>query len=558
MGAVGRPETLSHTRDLPGLYSPYHAPAVRRRWRDERSTSPSLRLGSLQRVLVPGRPRQDAVTQRTDAEHRPAHESRRRSIDKRQRRAQDRRSNSRGGVARSSRAVAAANSADRGAPAETARPVEITFWQHAVRGLPAGVVQEAGRRVQRVQDQRQGQVPGRARRHLGAEAQGRAGRRHGARRGHHQLRQHPGRRRERPVRRARRADARRGVRATSRRTSRTSSPGQAASTTGTRCSSSRRPCSSTAPTWSRPPASTRPAPPKSWDELLTWADEADQGQRQGHDDRLGRARPRLVELGPAVQRVRPPADRRRLVCRRPRPSRASRSSSSSTRRLYQEGLMPQAAEVRLRRRRPVRPGRGRHDGRRLVGGRPAQERVPRDDRRTRRSPRSRRSTATRPRPTATLGGWTLTVDAQVEERRRQAADVHRVAARRRPGDHGRLLQASGFSKYTVRTSVDEALADDPDATSDPFMKIITEKIVPYGKAEPAYPWDISLAFGTAIESAMKGKHRRARPRLQKADSTHRRRHQEAVACRHGARPAQASARHSEGRPGTRRPASPGR
>jgi multiple sugar transport system substrate-binding protein len=57
----------------------------------------------------------------------------------------------------------------------------------------------------------------------------------------------------------------------------------------------------------------------------------------------------------------------------------------------------------------------------------------------------------------------------------------------------------------VRTSVDPALASDPAATSDPFMKIISDQVVAHGKAEPAYPFDIALAFGTAIESAMKGK-----------------------------------------------------
>jgi multiple sugar transport system substrate-binding protein len=56
----------------------------------------------------------------------------------------------------------------------------------------------------------------------------------------------------------------------------------------------------------------------------------------------------------------------------------------------------------------------------------------------------------------------------------------------------------------VRTSVDDALADDPEASSDPFMAIISEKVVPFGKAEPGYPWDVSIAMGTAIESAMKG------------------------------------------------------
>ena len=33
---------------------------------------------------------------------------------------------------------------------------------------------------------------------------------------------------------------------------------------------------------------------------------------------------------------------------------------------------------------------------------------------------------------------------------------------------------------------------------------MTRDILPYAKAEPSYPWDISLAFGTAIEKSMKG------------------------------------------------------
>jgi multiple sugar transport system substrate-binding protein len=105
--------------------------------------------------------------------------------------------------------------------------------------------------------------------------------------------------------------------------------------------------------------------------------------------------------------------------------------------------------------------------------------------------------------TATLGGWTLTVDAK-SKAAQQAADFIKYLLAGDPAIMADFFKTSGFSKYTVRTSVDEALAGNPDATSDPFMKIISEKVVPNGKQEPVYPWDISLAFGTAIESGMKG------------------------------------------------------
>ncbi|MBN9154055.1 MAG: extracellular solute-binding protein [Microbacterium sp.] len=105
--------------------------------------------------------------------------------------------------------------------------------------------------------------------------------------------------------------------------------------------------------------------------------------------------------------------------------------------------------------------------------------------------------------TATLGGWTLTVDAKSKNPKDAASFVNYLLAGD-PAIMADFFKTSGYSKFTVRTSVDEALASDPDASSDPFMKIISDKIVPNGKQEPGYPWDISLAFGTAIESAMKG------------------------------------------------------
>jgi len=107
------------------------------------------------------------------------------------------------------------------------------------------------------------------------------------------------------------------------------------------------------------------------------------------------------------------------------------------------------------------------------------------------------------KPTATLGGWTLTLDSK-SKNPQAAADFIQYLLAGDPAIMSDFFKAAGYSKYTVRTSVDEALASDPDASADPFMKIISDKVVAYGKQEPGYPWDVALAFGTAIESAMKG------------------------------------------------------
>lgn len=107
------------------------------------------------------------------------------------------------------------------------------------------------------------------------------------------------------------------------------------------------------------------------------------------------------------------------------------------------------------------------------------------------------------KPTATLGGWSLTVDAKSKSKQASADFINYLLAAD-PAIMANFFKTSGYSKYTVRTSVDQVLAKDPAASSDPYMKIISAQIVPNGKQEPGYPFDISLAFATAIESAMKG------------------------------------------------------
>lgn len=105
--------------------------------------------------------------------------------------------------------------------------------------------------------------------------------------------------------------------------------------------------------------------------------------------------------------------------------------------------------------------------------------------------------------TATLGGWTLTVDAKSDQQQ-AAADFANWLLAGDPAIMESFFSAAGYSKYPVRTSVTAALAADPVASQNTALATVTKDILPYAKPEPAYPWDISLAMGTAIEKSMRG------------------------------------------------------
>ena len=107
------------------------------------------------------------------------------------------------------------------------------------------------------------------------------------------------------------------------------------------------------------------------------------------------------------------------------------------------------------------------------------------------------------KPTSTLGGWTLVVDGKSKHQEAAAEYIEWLLA----GDSKIMIdffKTSQFSKFSPRKSIDEAMNKDPEASADEWRKIVAEKIIPYAKAEPNYPWDISFAFATSIESAMKG------------------------------------------------------
>ncbi|SED96522.1 ABC transporter substrate-binding protein [Ruania alba] len=106
--------------------------------------------------------------------------------------------------------------------------------------------------------------------------------------------------------------------------------------------------------------------------------------------------------------------------------------------------------------------------------------------------------------TATLGGWTWVVDGNSEVTEEAAGFIEWSLG----GDTANVVpffEATVFSKVSPRQSVADAIAELPDVDSvNPWNATIQEDIVPFAQQEPAYPWNVSLAMGEAIEAAMQG------------------------------------------------------
>ena len=69
-------------------------------------------------------------------------------------------------------------------------------------------------------------------------------------------------------------------------------------------------------------------------------------------------------------------------------------------------------------------------------------------------------------------------------------------------DHG--LSGAQIGLILSLPMLARAFTADPKAADAPWSSIIVDEIAPNAIPEPSYPWDVSLAVGTALESVMKG------------------------------------------------------
>ncbi|UNK71080.1 extracellular solute-binding protein [Microbacterium sp. H1-D42] len=107
------------------------------------------------------------------------------------------------------------------------------------------------------------------------------------------------------------------------------------------------------------------------------------------------------------------------------------------------------------------------------------------------------------RGATTLGNFRWVIDAKTKNAEAAAEFLTWALA----GDPDLLVPffvGTQFTKVPVRTDVQDAVAKDEAAADAPWSDIVVNDIIPTAIPEPTYPWDVSLAVGTAMESVMKG------------------------------------------------------
>ena len=105
--------------------------------------------------------------------------------------------------------------------------------------------------------------------------------------------------------------------------------------------------------------------------------------------------------------------------------------------------------------------------------------------------------------TAAMGGWGMAIDGMAQHPKECGEFIEWLLG----GDTEHLtdfMSDLGYSKFAARKSVETALSNIPQAQNDPFYRFVSEKILPYAKAEPAYKWTVSEKYADALIKASRG------------------------------------------------------
>ncbi|MBX3068537.1 MAG: extracellular solute-binding protein [Cryobacterium sp.] len=113
------------------------------------------------------------------------------------------------------------------------------------------------------------------------------------------------------------------------------------------------------------------------------------------------------------------------------------------------------------------------------------------------------SASSNTRTESTLGNFKWVIDAKTKHAEAAGKFLEWAIA----GDPENVLPFfvnTQFTKIPVRQSVQDAVAKAAETSNAPWSSVVIEEIAPDAIPEPTFPWDVSLAVGTAFESVMNG------------------------------------------------------
>ncbi|MBX3116922.1 MAG: extracellular solute-binding protein [Microbacteriaceae bacterium] len=114
-----------------------------------------------------------------------------------------------------------------------------------------------------------------------------------------------------------------------------------------------------------------------------------------------------------------------------------------------------------------------------------------------------RSSASNTRTNSTLGNFKWVIDAKTKHAEAAGKFLEWAIA----GDPENVLPFfvnTQFTKVPVRQSVQDAVAVAAKTANAPWSDVVITQIAPTAIPEPTFPWDVSLAVGTAFEAVMNG------------------------------------------------------
>ncbi|MBQ4074603.1 MAG: extracellular solute-binding protein [Clostridia bacterium] len=99
--------------------------------------------------------------------------------------------------------------------------------------------------------------------------------------------------------------------------------------------------------------------------------------------------------------------------------------------------------------------------------------------------------------TASMGGYCVLMD-KLTEHPQECADFLVWMFTRDPAVMYDFFERSHFSKFSPWKSVESMIAQADTYSINPWLETVMDTVIPYSIPEPIYPWEVTYAFGRAV------------------------------------------------------------